>query len=616
MIKDVVEIFNTDFGGKAYGLNKLNQLNVTVPKAFAINQEFINKILDGDNESIQELNDMLKKFQNNTKFAVRSSASNEDGTEKSFAGMYDSVLNVSADMESIINAIKKVNDSRISDRIQTYNNDTSKMNIVLQEMVNSKMAGVCFTNAIDFNGDEVIYIEYVEGLGEGLVSGKKTAKSLVVSLKDFTYRSEEDVHNWFDDLIKQLKTITEETKEALDIEWCIDDENNAYFVQARPITKNILIRKKMSDGAIASPGYCEGKVYKIDEDAEDDEIEARIANFPNGSVLVAKTTDTNYVPAMRKASGIITTEGSVLSHAAIVAREFGIPCITGFKTAFELFEDDKELILNTNENKLIYDGNSVNFGTGKEINLLELYDFDNIIEEHVNDNLVLVERIGEEFGIHIDEDLDQDLIDKIDVYIRKKYKEAPTILKDQKFLWHDEVKRFKKFSSFNDYCDEARSVCEAFDSDRLIELVDRIMNDMKNTHNEATTPFEKAYAFEYAQATHFIINLFICNGCAMKEINNFMKNNNISSIEDVMKEGSIQKVFLSNIEKIRESIWGIYVKNGWSSDEYFDNREEILGKSINENPEDDEVIDKFYEKVSLFEETKKKTESEKACYTR
>lgn len=606
MIKDVMEISNMDFGGKAYGLNKLNQFNVVVPRAFAINQEFISKILDNDNDSLQELRTILETFNKETKFAVRSSAANEDGTEKSFAGMYESILNVPTNMEDIIKAIKKVNDSRISQRIQTYNNDISKMNIVLQEMVNSKLAGVCFTSAIDLNGDEVIYIEYVEGLGEGLVSGKKTAKSIVVSLKDFSYRSEEDIHNWFDDLINQLKIITTKTEEPLDIEWCIDENGKAYFVQARPITKNIIIRKKMSDGAIASPGYCEGNVYKIDEDAEDDEIEEKISNFPSGSVLVAKTTDTNYVPAMKKASGIITTEGSVLSHAAIVAREFGIPCITGFKNAFELFEENKEIILNTNENKLIYDGNRINFGTGKEINLLELYDFDNIVEEKINGNLVLVEKVGEEFGIHISEELDQDLIDEIDVYIRKKYKEAPTILKDQKFLWYEEFKRFKKFSSFDKYCNEARKVCQTFDSDILIELVDTIMKDMKNVYHNANTPFEKAYASEYAQATHFIINLFICNGCAMKEINKFMDKNNISSIDNIMVEGSKQKTFLSNIEKIRESIWGIYVNNGWSSDEYFDNREEILGESIDENPEDEDIVDKFYEKVLAYEELKKK----------
>ena len=68
-----------------------------------------------------------------------------------------------------------------------------------------------------------------------------------------------------------------------------------------------------------------------------------------------------------------------------------------------------------------------------------------------------------------------------------------------------------------------------------------------------------------------------------------------------MKKGNKQKEFLFNIEKIRESIWGIYVKNKWSSDEYFDNREVILASSINGNPEDDKIIDEFYEKVSLYE---------------
>ena len=206
MIKNIIDITDLSFGGKAYGLNKLNRLNVKVPQAYAINQEFINKVIDGDKKSIEKLNEVLSKFNKNTMFAIRSSASNEDGNVKSFAGMYESILNVQNNIEKIIEAIKKVNNSLASIRVDSYDNEKSKMNIVLQEMIQPKVAGVCFTDAIDLDGSDSFYIEYVEGLGETLVSGKKTAKYVVVSQEDYSYRCEEEKDRLlFANLINDLK---------------------------------------------------------------------------------------------------------------------------------------------------------------------------------------------------------------------------------------------------------------------------------------------------------------------------------------------------------------------------------------------------------------------------
>ena len=151
------------------------------------------------------------------------------------------------------------------------------MNIVLQLMILPKIAGVCFTNAIDLNGQDVVYIEYVEGIGESLVSGKKTAKSVVVSLKDYSYRCEENSDKeLFKDMIKYLKLIKDQTSEELDLEWCIDSNGKSFFLQARPITRQVIIREKMSTGAIASPGNCSGEIYVIDEDG----LQAMCKEFP------------------------------------------------------------------------------------------------------------------------------------------------------------------------------------------------------------------------------------------------------------------------------------------------------------------------------------------------
>ena len=508
MIKNVCDINDLRFGGKAYGLNKLNKYGVRVPKAYAIDNTFIKEVLNNNEETIGELKKALNTFSADTKFAVRSSALNEDGNDKSFAGMYESVLDVPNDVDSILKAIKKVSDSSISARIESYDKEKSKMCIVLQQMVYPKVAGVCFTDSIDLYGNDAIYIEYVHGLGESLVSGRETAKSVVVSLNDFSYVCEdEEDRDLFRDLVENLKEIRNITTEPLDMEWCITDNGDAYFVQARPITKRVIVRSKLSTGAVASSGYCEGKIYIIDEDADDEEIEQRIDNFIEGCVLLAKTTDTNYVPAMKKASGIITTEGSVLSHAAIIAREFQIPCITGYKNAFNLFEEGKDIIIDTNLQSIIYDGKKICFGNGKEINLLELYNFENIVEETIDGNIVLVEKCDDEFGIHIDEDLTQEEIDNIVIEIRKKYKKDPIVLSDQKYIWYTEFKRFQKFPGYKEKCQEAYKICCDFDVDKLEIFVNNLLDELKNAYASCTSDYDKIYFGEYAQAIHFLINL-------------------------------------------------------------------------------------------------------------
>lgn len=607
MIKNIIDITDLSFGGKAYGLNKLNRLNVKVPQAYAINQEFINKVIDGDKKSIEKLNEVLSKFNKNTMFAIRSSASNEDGNVKSFAGMYESILNVQNNIEKIIEAIKKVNNSLASIRVDSYDNEKSKMNIVLQEMIQPKVAGVCFTDAIDLDGSDSFYIEYVEGLGETLVSGKKTAKYVVVSQEDYSYRCEEEKDRLlFANLINDLKKIKSKTPEELDMEWCINESGEAYFVQARPITRKIIIREKLSTGAIASPGYCSGIIYTIDEDIDDDEIiEQKIKDFPTGAILLAKTTDTNYVPAMKKASGIITTEGSVLSHAAIIAREFAIPCITGYKSAFSIFKDGKIATIDTNNKSITYNGNKISFGAGKEINLLELYNFNDIIEERIDENLILVESVDDEFGIHIDDDLEQDEINKIEIFIRKKYKRCPVILKDQKFLWYTEFKRYKKFPKYEEKCKEALNICYSFDVNRLNNFVCEILKEMKSVYNSCVTEYDYVYSGEYAQALHFLINLYMCNGCAMRAIYDYIKINNISSVQQLLNTNSIQGNFLRRIESVRASIWEIFVKNGWSSDDYYNYREEKISSVVGKAKNSNDAIDKFYNDLGIQEYKKK-----------
>jgi len=597
-IIDIIDIKNQKLGGKAVGLKKLLEYDVPVPAAFVIDTEFIEALLANDIKALEKMKNFLSSFDLADKFAIRSSASNEDGKENSFAGMYESVLNVSFEIDKIIEAIKSVYKSANSKRINSYTDQISNMNIIIQKMVHPKIAGVCFTKAIDFDGEEVSLIEYVEGLGEQLVSGKVVAKTIVAKLTNMMYRSDDSINKKIIvDLLKYLKQINSMSNQDLDIEWCIDENNKAFFVQARPITKPILIRPKTSNGSVASPGACNGNIYIIDEDAEDEEIEQKIENFPKGAVLLAKTTDTNYVPAMKKASGIITTEGSVLSHAAIISRELGLPCITGFKNAFNIFKENKPIQFDTNSKKIFYDNKVIPFGDGKEVNELELYLFDRIVEEIINGSTVLVEICENEFGIHIEEDLTQDQIDEIEIFIRKKYKKAPIILKDQKYLWYFEFKRYMLLPGYSELVQECNELIESFDKNQIDIFVKKVCSKMEKIEEACNTDYEKLFFREYAQATYFLINLYMCNGLAMKKLITIASENGYSSLDELLNSNSNNVAFFKKIESIREKTWSHYVKNGWSDDDYYDEREETM-KSILNYIEDD-VADYFYRTLNI-----------------
>lgn len=221
------------------------------------------------------------------------------------------------------------------------------------------------------------------------------------------------------------------------------------------------------------------------------------------------------------------------------------------------------------------------------------------MEETIDGNIVLVEKCDDEFGIHIDEDLTQEEIDNIVIEIRKKYKKDPIVLSDQKYIWYTEFKRFQKFPGYKEKCQEAYKICCDFDVDKLEIFVNNLLDELKNAYASCTSDYDKIYFGEYAQAIHFLINLYMCNGCAMKGIYEYIKANNITSVNDLLKQNNIQSKFLSKIEKIRESIWGTFVKNGWSNDDYFDNRENNIAYALNLNDSDEDVVDKFYENIDI-----------------
>jgi pyruvate, water dikinase len=293
--------------------------------------------------------------------AVRSSATTEDLAGASFAGQQETFLNVKGKSE-LLTSIKKCFASLFTARAVYYRNKKgfkdvkASLAVVVQRMVDSDKSGVIFSMDPTNNSKNII-LEAVFGLGEGIVSGTITPDKYVISrdleildktiedkkiaitrdsgggqqtVKLSAEKSKQQVLKEYE--IKKLAEISlrmeEHYKKPQDIEWAIEGEE-IYVVQTRPITtigKKIEERKIEGDvilqGLGASPGIASGTV-KIILDLKD------LEKISTGDVLVTKMTNPDMVVSMQKSTAIITDEGGMTAHAAIVSREMGIPAVVG-----------------------------------------------------------------------------------------------------------------------------------------------------------------------------------------------------------------------------------------------------------------------------------------------
>ncbi|MEO2154487.1 MAG: phosphoenolpyruvate synthase [Nanoarchaeota archaeon] len=339
--------------------------------------------------------------------AVRSSATAEDLGDASFAGQQVTFLNIKGE-EELIKAVKACWASLYTTRAIYYREkkgfDHSKVLIavVVQKMVNSDQSGIMFTaNPINNNTDEIV-IEGGFGLGEAFVSGEVNADVYIVDKKTLRIKEKhigkqefmivrdenggtkkvkvpehlQEVQKIPDEKVIELAKyglkIENHYKKPMDIEWAIEN-NNVYIVQARPITtiktnkqstqsqeeekekektrEETTEEKVLLKGLPASPGIASGPVKVIFSADEIDKVQ-------EGDVLVTTMTNPDMVPAMEKAVAIVTDEGGPLSHAAIVSRELGIPCVVGTEKATKVLKNGQIVTVDGTKG-LVYEGKLV-----------------------------------------------------------------------------------------------------------------------------------------------------------------------------------------------------------------------------------------------------------------
>ncbi len=310
--------------------------------------------------------DILNKTPEPMFVAVRSSATAEDLADASFAGQQDSFINVKGNA-SLINNIKKCFASLFTSRATYYRNkkgfkhEDVSLAVIIEKMVDSDKSGVIFSKDPSTNENHII-IEAGWGLGEGIVSGKITPDRYIISkeleildkkisnkkiaiTRDSSgeraivkLREEKAKQQVLKDYeIKKLADIAinleEHYKKPQDIEFAIEGEE-IFIVQTRPITtlkKTFEESKQITgefilSGMAASPGIASGKI-KIIESMKD------LSKIKQGDILVTKMTNPDMVITMQKSAAIVTDEGGMTSHAAIISREMGIPAVVGTEEA-------------------------------------------------------------------------------------------------------------------------------------------------------------------------------------------------------------------------------------------------------------------------------------------
>lgn len=322
--------------------------------------------------------------------AVRSSATAEDLPDASFAGQQDTFLNIKGE-KNVIEAVKKCWASLYGARAIYYRVkqgfDHHKVNLcaVVQLMVDAEKAGVMFSSHPS-TGEPVTIIEAAWGLGETVVSGAvspdyyvvdnksrnikerkvatknvmhtkdpKTGKTIDIPVpsdkKNAKVLDDDEILKLveFGDLLEELYGIPQ------DIEWAIKNKE-IFILQSRPITtikKKKEPKEKVATSAIleglgASPGIAYGEAKLVSDASE-------LGKVKNGDILVAVMTTPDMVPAMKRAGAIVTDEGGLTCHAAIVSRELGCPAVVGTRKATQLLTDGMKITVD-GEKGLVFEG--------------------------------------------------------------------------------------------------------------------------------------------------------------------------------------------------------------------------------------------------------------------
>jgi pyruvate,water dikinase len=405
-------ISETGIAEKIYSTIQETITDINNPQLYSDASQKIRKLIEAtpmpkDIQNIvkKSYRELSKKMGSTNAFvAVRSSATAEDLPGASFAGQQDTFLNVKG-VDVLLQMVMRCWSSLFTARAMFYRTEKGFrhedvfISVCVQQMVNSTVAGVMFTINPVTGAPNQILIEGNWGLGESVVSGSVTPDDFLVD-KDSLEIMDRKIATKMVEYIRDPKTgktihaeVPKERQKqpclndqeiiklaelaklienhyggmAQDIEWAIDRDiafpESVFIVQSRPETvwsekakpetaetpTYVIERNIVLKGSPASPGLAAGKAKVVLSTQEAAKL------VEKGDILVTGMTTPDWVPYMRIAGAILTNDGGMTCHAAIVSRELGIPCIVGTETGTEVIKTGNEYTVDA-KTGVVYEG--------------------------------------------------------------------------------------------------------------------------------------------------------------------------------------------------------------------------------------------------------------------
>ncbi|ADJ16005.1 phosphoenolpyruvate synthase [Halalkalicoccus jeotgali] len=395
-----------DDAGIADELHEAVDVDVEDSKALAAAQKRAGELIletPFPDELREEVLAAYREFEDDPFVAVRSSATAEDLPDASFAGQQETFLNVTE--ADLLERVKECWASLFTQRAiyyrkqQGFDSEDVNIAVVVQRMVDAEKSGVMFTSHPS-TGDPRIILEAAWGLGEAVVSGSVSPDNYVVDRESGTIEEEtiatkklqcvrdeetgetieEEVPEGkrnervlSDEEIAELIELGERVEDHYDtpqdVEWAIVG-GEVFMLQSRPITTisddageevESELMKGIADGDGGTMEYDE----REESDGDGEELVHGLGSSPGrasgaarivtkldqldkvkeGDIIVTEMTTPDMVPAMKRASGIVTDEGGMTSHAAIVSRELGVPAVVGTTNATKVIEDGQQITI-------------------------------------------------------------------------------------------------------------------------------------------------------------------------------------------------------------------------------------------------------------------------------
>ncbi|MEV0296081.1 PEP-utilizing enzyme [Nocardia sp. NPDC050710] len=301
-----------EFGGKAAGLVRLRRSGVATPPTWFVPPSVGVEAIDGAGLDPEV-----------ARWAVRSSGAGEDGEQRSFAGLFSSELAV--EPTAVPAAVARVRASGTNARLRAvyHKADRGPIPVVLQPFLDVALAGVWIG---DGAGGGVL--EWSSSGTEAVVAGTVTPSREVWRAGELV--SGNPLHAEGQQVGARCLIVEQAVGAVCDLEFCVH-AGQLVWLQCRPVTARIPVGLSgdskgdvLVSGFAAAGGVSTGRPRVMLSPADE--------AWEHGDILVVRFTSIDWVPLMTEASAIVTDIGGGLSHAAIIARELGIPCVTGTET--------------------------------------------------------------------------------------------------------------------------------------------------------------------------------------------------------------------------------------------------------------------------------------------